>query len=108
MEKSEVINLLPRCQAGDAEAQEALVLAVQNRVFYHCKKLLRSEEDALDGTQEVLIAMLTKLDSLREPAAFWGWLSAITVNYCRNVSRKEGREVPIPEDEEGGRLSIQP
>ena len=28
MEKSEVINLLPRCQAGDAEAQEALVLAV--------------------------------------------------------------------------------
>ena len=83
MEKSEVINLIPNCLAGDAQAQEALVLAVQNRVFYHCKKMLKNEDDALDATQEILISMLTKLHTLKEPAAFWGWLSAMTANYCR-------------------------
>ena len=104
MEKTEVIALIPRCLAGDPEAQEALVLAVQDRVFYHCKKMLRNEDDALDATQEILISMLTKLDTLKEPAAFWGWLSAMTANYCRNALRRAGREMQIPEDEEGNSL----
>ena len=78
MEKSEVISLIPNCLAGDAQAQEALVLAVQNRVFYHCKKMLKNEEDALDATQEILISMLTKLHTLKEPAAFWGRRSPFT------------------------------
>ncbi|RHR06050.1 sigma-70 family RNA polymerase sigma factor [Pseudoflavonifractor sp. AF19-9AC] len=104
MEKSEVMALVPRCLAGDEEAREALVLAVQNRVFYHCKKMLKNEDDALDATQEILITMLTKLDTLKEPAAFGGWLSAMTANYCRNVLRRSGREIPIPEDEEGNSM----
>lgn len=104
MEKAEVLVLIPRCLAGEEDARTALVLAVQNRIFYHCKKMLRNEDDALDATQEILIAMLTKLDSLKEPAAFWGWLSAMTANYCRNILRRGGREVQIPEDEEGNSL----
>lgn len=104
MEKAEVLALIPRCLAGEEEARTALVLAVQNRIFYHCKKMLRNEDDALDATQEILIAMLTKLDTLKEPAAFWGWLSAMTANYCRNALRRGGREVQIPEDEEGNSL----
>ena len=61
MEKSEAVSLIPRCVAGDGEAREALVVLTQDRVYYHCKKMLKNEEDALDATQEVLISMLTKL-----------------------------------------------
>ena len=104
MEKTEVVGLIPQCLAGDRSAQESLVLAVQNRVYYHCRKMLKNENDALDATQEVLISMLTKLDTLKEPAAFWGWLSAMTANYCRNSLRRSSREVQIPEDEEGGSI----
>lgn len=104
MERSSVANLISGCLAGDKEAREALVLAVQNRVFYHCRKMLKDEDDALDATQEILIAMLTKLDTLKEPAAFWGWLSAMTANYCRNVLRRGNREIQIPEDEEGNSM----
>ena len=105
MEKNEVASLIARCREGDAQAQEALVLAVQNRVYYHCKKMLRHEEDALDATQEVLISMLSKLDTLKEPEAFWGWLSAMTANQCRNaLSRGHRREVQFPVDEEGNNL----
>lgn len=104
MEKTDVAGLIQRCREGDAQAQEALVLAVQNRVYYHCKKMLRHEENALDATQEVLISMLRKLDTLKEPAAFWGWLSAMTANQCRNALARGPREVQFPVDEEGNSL----
>ena len=69
VEKGEVTKLLPGCLAGDRTSQEQLVLLAQKRVYYHCKKMLK-QEDALDATQEILITMLTKLDTLKEPAAF--------------------------------------
>ena len=96
--------VIRRCLSGDQQAQEELVLAAQNRVYYHCKKMLKHEEDALDATQEVLISMLTKLDKLQDPEAFWGWLSAMAANHCRNVLTRGRREAQIPEDDEGNSL----
>ena len=100
-------NMTPvirRCLSGDQQAQEELVLAAQNRVYYHCKKMLKHQEDALDDTQEVLISMLTRLNSLQDPEAFWGGLSAMTANHCRNVLTRGRRESQIPEDDEGNSL----
>ena len=54
-----VSPVICRCLSGDTAAQEELVLAAQNRVYYHCIKMLKNEENALDATQEVLISMLT-------------------------------------------------
>ena len=96
--------VIRRCLSGDQQAQEELVLAAQNRVYYHCKKMLKHQEDALDATQEVLISMLTRLNSLQDPEAFWGWLSAMTANHCRNVLTRGRRESQIPEDDEGNSL----
>ena len=96
--------VIRRCLSGEQQAQEELVLAAQNRVYYHCKKMLKHEEDALDATQEILISMLTRLDRLQDPEAFWGWLSAMTANHCRNVLTRGRREAQIPEDDEGNSL----
>lgn len=96
--------VIRRCLSGEQQAQEELVLAAQNRVYYHCKKMLKHEEDALDATQEILIPMLTRLDRLQDPEAFWGWLSAMTANHCRNVLTRGHREAQIPEDDEGNSL----
>ena len=104
MEMPSMAPVIRRCLSGDAGAQEELVLAAQNRVYYHCKKMLKHEEDALDATQEILISMLTKLDRLQDPEAFWGWLSAMTANHCRNVLTRGRREAQIPEDDEGNSL----
>ena len=96
--------VIRRCLSGDQQAQEELVLAAQNRVYYHCWKMLKHEEDALNATQEILISMLTRLDRLQDPEAFWGWLSAMTANHCRNVLTRGRREAQIPEDDEGNSL----
>lgn len=74
-------KLITDSQAGNRQAQEQLILAVQNHVYYHCCKMLRNEDDALDATQEILISLLRGLPSLREPAAFWPWLNQITCRF---------------------------
>ena len=104
MEKTDLIRTIEQCKTGDATAQEKLILEVQQSVYYQCLKMLRHESNAQDATQEILISMLTSLDKLQEPAAFWGWLNTMTMNRCRNQLSRGYKECQIPEDEEGNSL----
>lgn len=104
MEQVELIRLINKSRQGDPDAQEKLVTETQNRVYYHCKKFLKNEEDALDATQDVLIAMITSLDKLREPAAFWGWVNGITARRCKHLLTRGTKEWQIPEDDEGNSM----
>ena len=104
VQQERLLELIQRGRAGDPAAQEELVRAVQNKVYYHCKKMLKHEQDAQDAAQDVLITMITSLDKLKEPAAFWGWVNGITANRCRHLLSAPHREWQIPEDEEGDSL----
>lgn len=104
MEQEKLKALVEQARQGDPAAQESLLAAVQNRVYYHCKKMLKHEQDAQDAAQDVLIAVLTGLDKLREPAAFWGWVNGITANRCRHLLSAPHKEWQIPEDEEGNSM----
>lgn len=104
MEQNELTELIERARQGEPDAQDTLVRMAQNRVYYHCKKMLKKEEDAQDATQDVLITVLTSLDKLREPAAFWGWVNGITANRCRHMLSIPHREWQIPEDDEGNSM----
>lgn len=101
MVQSELTMLIQGAQAGDRQAQEELLTGIQNRVYYHCKKMLKSDSDAQDATQDVLITVLTSLDKLREPAAFYGWVNGITANRCKHLLTQGRREWQIPETEDG-------
>lgn len=68
--------------------------------------MLRSEQDALDITQEVLITMLTSLDKLQNDGAFYSWIGGITANMCRNALNRgpHKKEVQVVDDEDGNSL----
>lgn len=104
MEQENLAALIQRARQGDPDAQDILVRKVQNRVYYHCKKMLNKEEDAQDAVQDVLIVMLTSLDKLKEPGAFWGWVNGITANRCRHLLSAPHKEWQIPEDDEGNSM----
>ena len=104
MEQPDLQDLIRRSREGEKEAGNELAKAIQNRVYYHCKKMLKNEEDAQDATQDVLFTVLTSLDKLKEPAAFWGWVNGITANRCRHLLSTPHKEWQIPEDEEGNSM----
>ena len=93
MEQGKLSELIAKCREGDPQAQEQLVLAVQEKVRFHCLRMLRDSESAEDAAQDILIAMLAGLGSLREPNAFWGWLNQITVRCCRKRRARTIREL---------------
>jgi RNA polymerase sigma-70 factor (ECF subfamily) len=55
--------------------------------------------DVDDLVQEVFLTAMRRLDSLRDPAAFPGWLAAIARNQANDHFRRAGKEmVELPQD----------
>ena len=81
---AEIAHLVRAAQAGDGDAFGALVERFERTVFAIAMRRLRSYADAEELTQDVLLQAFTKLDQLREPAAFGGWLRSITVRMAIN------------------------
>lgn len=101
MEKAELTALVVKAQSGDPGAMEELLRAAHTSVSYQCRKLLRDPRDAEDMTQEVLLAVYTRLGTLKTPEAFWGWLNQTTANRCYNAMKRFRVELQFAEDEEG-------
>ncbi len=100
MEKEMLVQLINKAKSGDQQAFEELLKEVHTPVSYQCRKMLDNEQDVEDATQEILLTIYTKLDTLEEPAAFYGWLGRITANQCKNALRKH-KDLQFAEDEDG-------
>ena len=91
MEQEKLITLVNKARAGEIGAMEQLLTEAYTTVSYQCRKFMHSLEDAEDMTQEVLLVIYQKLDTLTDPAAFHGWVKRIAATRCMNaVSRTHG------------------
>lgn len=59
--------------------------------------------DVDDLVQDVFLTAFRRLGSLRDPAAFGGWLGSIARNRATDYLRRSRREVTLPRDLPGGR-----
>jgi RNA polymerase sigma-70 factor, ECF subfamily len=83
--------LVVRCQNGDPAAFELLVLAWQERLWRHARRLTGDEEAAYDILQEAWLVIGRGIRGLRDPAAFSGWAYRIVSNKCGDWIRLERR-----------------
>lgn len=90
-ESLEVLRLVRAAQAGNREAFGELFVRFQARVFAIALRALGNHGDALELTQDVFLRAMTKLDQLRAPECFPGWLRSIARHMAINrLSRKPG------------------
>ena len=92
-DNAQIAELVRAAQAGDGEAFGALVERFERTVFAIAMRRLRSYADAEELTQDVLLQAFTKLEQLREPAAFGGWLRSITVRMAINRAVRRPADV---------------
>jgi RNA polymerase sigma-70 factor (ECF subfamily) len=59
------------------------------RVFHLARRMLGSDQDAEDVTQDVLLQVVRKLDSFRGESSFTTWLHRVTVNAALAHRRKK-------------------
>jgi RNA polymerase sigma factor CnrH len=80
--------LVRRSLAGDPQAQRALVERHRALVFRVARNATGNDDDALDITQEAFVAAFTALRRFDSERSFPAWISRITLNKCRDWSRR--------------------
>ncbi|NLS79979.1 MAG: RNA polymerase sigma factor [Chloroflexi bacterium] len=104
------LDVVARCQAGDADAWGEFFNACQDRVFKLALLVTRSRQDAQDVTQETFIRLIKTIHSYdASKGSFETWLYAIVVNLGRDHLRRRNR-LPLPWDmmARGDRLPAAP
>lgn len=76
---------------GDKVAIEFLVVAVQDKVFGLCLKMLWNTEDAKESCQEILIKMLTHLSQFNYASKFETWVYRIAFNHLLDFKKSSKR-----------------
>ncbi|MFO0843338.1 MAG: sigma-70 family RNA polymerase sigma factor [Gemmataceae bacterium] len=87
---SEITTLVELAQAGDRAAFGQLAERFQPTVYAVALARLRNPSEAQELAQEVFLHAMRKLDQLREPQAFAGWLRQITVRMAINRLTRRG------------------
>jgi RNA polymerase sigma-70 factor (ECF subfamily) len=94
----EIFALIARAQAGDRQAFGELVVRFHPAVYAVALARLRDPNEATELAQEVFIHAMQKIDQLRDPHCFVGWLRQITVRMAINrVTRKAPIQGTEPE-----------
>ena len=86
-------ELVEQAQTGDRQAMGALIEQFQKTVYAICLGRLGNPSEALELTQEVFLHVVRRIDQLREPERFAGWLRQVTVRMAIN---RATRRVPMP------------
>jgi len=81
-------ELVSRARDGDHQAQDALVRAVQDRIYRLALRMLGDPAEAQDAVQDILMRMLRHLDGFRGEAAFTTWIYRIAANQLLTHRRK--------------------
>jgi RNA polymerase sigma factor (sigma-70 family) len=79
-----------RARAGDRDALESVVGAVQKDVYGVALRFLWHPQDAEDATQEILIRVITSLGTFRGESSFRTWVYRVACNTLLSL-RKKGR-----------------
>ncbi|HEY7107029.1 MAG TPA: sigma-70 family RNA polymerase sigma factor [Acidimicrobiia bacterium] len=90
-------ELVVRAQRGDRAALDALLDRHADRVHALCRRVLAHPEDALDATQEALIAIARGITRFDRRSAFTTWLYRVATNAALDELRRSRRR-PEPAD----------
>ena len=98
MEDNRIYTLVQAAQAGSREAFGELVREFQSSVYGVVVRRLRNSAEASEVTQDVFLRAFRKLDQLREPERFVGWLKRIAVRLSINRATRRPPETMQPPD----------
>src|SRR5713226_5461686 len=80
---------------GNEEALEAVVRAIQDRIYNLALRMLWHPSDAEDATQEILLKVITHLSQFRQESAFTTWVYQIATNHLLTTRRHRAESTPL-------------
>ena len=97
-------TLISAAQRGDRKALNELLRLHHDRIHAVCRRLAGNDADALDATQEALIAVVKGLPRFDGRAKFSTWAYRVATNACLDELRRRGRrpQPGLPGSESAG------
>lgn len=95
------VVLIEQSLAGNKEALECLIKKHQDWIFNTALTFVGDKDESADLTQEVLIKIVTKLDSFKQKSSFKTWVYRIVKNHFLNMERGK-YEINAPTFEQFG------
>ena len=96
---AEDLDLVRRCQSGEADAFGKLVEKYQRKVFTIALSMVKNPEDAMDIAQDAFIKVHRYLGNFQGSSSFYTWLYRIVVNLCIDHLRRSGKRINMDFDE---------
>jgi RNA polymerase sigma factor (sigma-70 family) len=93
---------------GDRRSLEILIGRYNDMIYNISAKMVQHRDDAADITQEVLIKVITKLDTFKHDSSFKTWLYRITVNHILNFVKSQAARSRVSFDRFGEMLDGAP
>ena len=93
-----VAETVRAAQNGDKKALEELYKSYIGEIKTIAKCYFPNEDDAEDAASEIFLLVIKKIDTVKNPAAFHGWLKKVIEHKCVSMLRQK-REFTM-EDEE--------
>jgi RNA polymerase sigma factor (sigma-70 family) len=81
-------DLVQQAKDGKKEALEALVRRIQDRVYGLALRMLGYPADAEDAAQEILVKVVTHLDSFRQESEFTTWVYRVAANHLLTTRKR--------------------
>ena len=83
--------LVDAARDGDRDALDTLLRRHYDRVYALCRRMTGNDADALDATQDALIAIVRGLPRFRAGARFSTWAYRVATNACLDELRRRRR-----------------
>jgi RNA polymerase sigma-70 factor, ECF subfamily len=83
------LDLVKRCQAGDPEAFDELVVRYRTRVFGMIYNMVHNEQDAWDLAQDSFVKAWKSIKRFRGQSSFYTWIYRIVMNVTIDSLRKK-------------------
>ena len=101
-------DLVAQAKQGDRAALDRLLRLHQPRVHLVCRRITGNDADALDATQEALIAIVRGLPRFDGRSRFSTWAYRIATNACLDELRRRRRRPEPGLDDYRGVEPVQP
>src|SRR5690349_7037266 len=99
-------KLVRAAQRGDMAAFEVLVARHRDKIYARAFSMMRSEEDAIDLSQEAWVKGWQRLAQFQGESSFATWMTRIVINLCLDQLRKQKRHraesIELMDEESGG------
>jgi RNA polymerase sigma-70 factor (ECF subfamily) len=95
MNKPDDKELIQRCQKGDRQAFETLLVRYEKPVYNAAYRMLHNTDDARDVTQTVFLKVYENLDQYDPAHRFFSWVYRIALNEAINWLKKSSRETTL-------------